>query len=222
MNWKLGSNGVNCWWKIVTISKLDGKTNEYIRGKMNAQDIILNDITRKKTYLVWSCRENGPNATTKNYDLLETWRKEKTRPSPEKLERWNIYSHEWKRSKIGRMEQSKAMEYGSRKASSDVLKPRNIYIDSNDLFMSAGRTRHVGETRFVSLGKFYCIITVMLMLVLNYSNWFVMQGMENAKFVAPFFHFFTMNLTAWLISVPRGWLVFSVYLSRIWLVGWLV
>jgi len=26
------------------------------------------------------------------------------------------------------MEQSKAMEYGSRKASSDVLKPRNIYI----------------------------------------------------------------------------------------------
>jgi len=31
-----------------------------------------------------------------------------------------------------------------------------------------------------------------------------MQGMENAKFVAPFFHFFTMNLTAWLISVPRG------------------
>jgi hypothetical protein len=26
------------------------------------------------------------------------------------------------------MEQSKAMKYGSRKASSDVLKPRNIYI----------------------------------------------------------------------------------------------
>ena len=43
-------------------------------------------------------------------------------------ERWNIYSHEWKISKNGRMEQSKAMEYESRKASSDVLKPRNIYI----------------------------------------------------------------------------------------------
>jgi hypothetical protein len=28
----------------------------------------------------------------------------------------------------GRMEQSKAMEYGSRKASPDVLKPRNTYI----------------------------------------------------------------------------------------------
>jgi hypothetical protein len=33
-----------------------------------------------------------------------------------------------KRSKNGRIEQSQAMEYGSRKASSDVLKPRNIYI----------------------------------------------------------------------------------------------
>jgi hypothetical protein len=32
------------------------------------------------------------------------------------------------RSKNGRLEQQKAMEYGSRKTSSDVLKPRNIYI----------------------------------------------------------------------------------------------
>jgi len=46
------------------ISKLDRKTNEYIRGKMDAQDMILDDITRKTTYLLWSCRENGPNATT--------------------------------------------------------------------------------------------------------------------------------------------------------------
>ena len=46
------------------ISKLDRKTNEYIRGKMDAQDMILYDITRKTTYLLWSCRENGPNATT--------------------------------------------------------------------------------------------------------------------------------------------------------------
>ena len=44
----------------------------YIRGKMDAQDMILDDITRKKTYLVWSCQENGPNASTKNYDSLET------------------------------------------------------------------------------------------------------------------------------------------------------
>jgi hypothetical protein len=32
-------------------SKLDGKTNEYIRKKMDAQDMILNDIPRKK--FIW-------------------------------------------------------------------------------------------------------------------------------------------------------------------------
>ena len=48
--------------------------------------------------------------------------------SPKNLERWNIYSYEWKRSQDRRVEQSKAMEYGSPKASSDVLKPRNIHI----------------------------------------------------------------------------------------------
>jgi len=30
------------------ICKLDRKTNEYIRGKMDAQDMILDDITRKQ------------------------------------------------------------------------------------------------------------------------------------------------------------------------------
>jgi hypothetical protein len=33
------------------ISKLDRKTNVYIRGKMDGQDMILDDITRKQ--LVW-------------------------------------------------------------------------------------------------------------------------------------------------------------------------
>jgi len=33
------------------------------------------------------------------------------------------------------MEQSKAMEYGSRKASPDVLKPRNIYIYIYDIMI---------------------------------------------------------------------------------------
>jgi hypothetical protein len=94
----------------------------------------------KTTYLIRSCRENGPNATTKNYDSLETWRKEKTRPSPENLKRWNIYSHEWKRYKNGRMEQSKAMECESREESSDVLKP-NIYIHIESVvYLSTPRT----------------------------------------------------------------------------------
>jgi hypothetical protein len=35
------------------ISKLDRKTNEYIRGKTDAQDMILDDITRKQ--LIWYC-----------------------------------------------------------------------------------------------------------------------------------------------------------------------
>jgi len=33
------------------ISKLDRKTSEYIRGKMDAQDMILDDMTRKQ--LIW-------------------------------------------------------------------------------------------------------------------------------------------------------------------------
>jgi hypothetical protein len=33
------------------ISKLDRKTNVYIRGKMDAQDMVLDDITRKQ--LIW-------------------------------------------------------------------------------------------------------------------------------------------------------------------------
>jgi hypothetical protein len=53
------------------ISELDRKTNEYIRGKIDVQDMLLYD-NPKTAYLVWSCRENGPNATTKNHFSLET------------------------------------------------------------------------------------------------------------------------------------------------------
>jgi len=52
------------------ISELDRKTNEYIREKMDAQDVTLDNP--KTTNLVWSYRENGPNTTIKNYDGLET------------------------------------------------------------------------------------------------------------------------------------------------------
>ena len=37
------------------ISKVDRKTNEYTGEKMNKQDTILDEITRKKTHLLWSC-----------------------------------------------------------------------------------------------------------------------------------------------------------------------
>jgi len=35
-----------------------------VEEKMDAQGMILDD-NPETTYLVWSCRENGPNATTK-------------------------------------------------------------------------------------------------------------------------------------------------------------
>jgi hypothetical protein len=50
------------------------------------------------------------------------------RPSLKNLERGDIHSCEGKRPKNGRMEQQKAVEYGSRKASSVIVNPRNIYI----------------------------------------------------------------------------------------------
>jgi hypothetical protein len=54
------------------ISKLDRKINEYIRGKMDAQDMILDDITWKQLIWYGHVKENRTNATTKNYDSLET------------------------------------------------------------------------------------------------------------------------------------------------------
>jgi hypothetical protein len=98
-----------------------------MRGKMDTQDTILDYITRKQL-IRYEHFENGPNSIAKSYDQLEIWRKEKTRSSPKTLERWDIYSHEWKGYQNGRMERSKAMKDGRRKASPDVLNPRNIYI----------------------------------------------------------------------------------------------
>ena len=100
---------------------------------MDAQDMILDGITRKQLIWYGHVERMDPTRLTK---IMIHWkpegRKETTRPSPENLESWNIYSHEWKRSKNGRMEQSKATEYESRKASSDVLKPHYIYIYNKD------------------------------------------------------------------------------------------
>jgi hypothetical protein len=43
--------GCNASKKRRIVSTLDRKTNEYIRGKMDAQDMTLDDITRKQ--LIW-------------------------------------------------------------------------------------------------------------------------------------------------------------------------
>jgi ribonuclease HII len=70
--WRINATEMDALRRSIRTSKLDRKPNEIIRGKMDAQDMILDEITRKKTNLVWSCRENGPNTSTKNYDSLGT------------------------------------------------------------------------------------------------------------------------------------------------------
>ena len=54
------------------ISKLDRKTNEYIRGKMDVQDMILDYITWKQLIWYGHVERMDPTRTTKNCDLLET------------------------------------------------------------------------------------------------------------------------------------------------------
>jgi hypothetical protein len=75
------------------ICKLDRKTNEYIRGKMDAQGMILDDITRKQIIWYGHVERMDPTRLPK---IMIHWKSEgrTTRPSPENLERWNIYSHE--------------------------------------------------------------------------------------------------------------------------------
>jgi len=73
-------------------SKLDRKTNEYVRGKMDAQDMILDDITRKQ--LIWYGHVERMDPTWLPKIMIH-WKPEgrKKRGSPrEYLERWNIYT----------------------------------------------------------------------------------------------------------------------------------
>jgi hypothetical protein len=48
---RINATEMDAFRRSARISKLDRKTNEYIRGKMDAQDMILDDITRKQ--LIW-------------------------------------------------------------------------------------------------------------------------------------------------------------------------
>jgi hypothetical protein len=50
------------------ISELDRKTNEYFREKIGRARYNIGRDNSKTTHLVWTCREDGPNAITKNYD----------------------------------------------------------------------------------------------------------------------------------------------------------
>jgi hypothetical protein len=104
------------------ISKLDRKTNEYMRGKMDVQDTILDD-NLKTTHLVWTCWENGPNAVAKKHDQLDTLRKEKNKVIAEEPGKMG-YIQPWVRGlRMGEWNNQRQW-----KASSNVLKLCNIHI----------------------------------------------------------------------------------------------
>jgi hypothetical protein len=73
------------------ISKLDRKTNEYIRGKMDAQDIILDNITRKQ--LIWYSHVKGMDATRLPRIMIH-WKPEgrKKRSRPRRTWKDGIYT----------------------------------------------------------------------------------------------------------------------------------
>jgi hypothetical protein len=99
------------------ISELDRKTNEYIRGKMDAQDMILDDITRK--LLIWYGHVERMDPTRLPKIVIH-WKPEgrKKRGRPRRTWKDGIYT----------AMNERAMEYKSREASSDVLKPRNVCV----------------------------------------------------------------------------------------------
>ena len=91
------------------ISKLDRKTNEYIRKKMNEQDTILDEITRKQ--LIWYVHIDRmgptplpkimnnwkPEGRKKRGRLRKTWKDGIYAAMSERdlgMERWDIYSYE--------------------------------------------------------------------------------------------------------------------------------
>jgi hypothetical protein len=91
---RINATEMNALRRSARISKLDTKTNEHIRGKMDAQDVILDDITRKQ--LIWYGHVERMDPTRLSKIMIH-WKpkgRKKMRPSPENLERWSIYSHE--------------------------------------------------------------------------------------------------------------------------------
>ena len=73
------------------ISKLDRKTNGYTGEKMNKQDTILEEITRKQ--LIW-CGHVERMDRTRLPKIMINWKpewKQKARPPPKNLERWDMY-----------------------------------------------------------------------------------------------------------------------------------
>ena len=119
------ATGIDALRRSAMISKLDRKTNDYIRGKIRKQNTILDEITGKQ--LIW-CGHVERMDLTRPPKVMINWRPEgrEKRGRPRRTWKDGIYTAT---SWIDiRMERSKAMECGIRKASPDVSKSRNIYI----------------------------------------------------------------------------------------------
>jgi hypothetical protein len=73
------------------ISKLDRKTNEYIRGKMEAQDMLLDDVTRKQLILYDHVERMDPTRLPK---IMIHWKPEgrKQRGRPRRTWKNGIYA----------------------------------------------------------------------------------------------------------------------------------
>jgi hypothetical protein len=75
------------------ISKLDIKTNEYIRGKMDAQNMMLDDVTRKQ--LIWYGHVERMDQTRLPKIMIH-WKPEgrKKRDRPRRTCKYGIYLKE--------------------------------------------------------------------------------------------------------------------------------
>jgi hypothetical protein len=101
----------------------------FIREKLEAQDTILDDTTRKQLICYGHVERMDSNRLPK---IMINWKPEgrKTLGRPRRTWRDGMYTamNERDLRMGGRMEQSEAIEFGRRKASPDVSKPPNTYI----------------------------------------------------------------------------------------------
>jgi hypothetical protein len=68
---RIGATEMDALRRSARISKLDRKTNEYIRGKMDAKEIILDEITPKQLIWYGHVERMDPTRLPK-IDLLDT------------------------------------------------------------------------------------------------------------------------------------------------------
>ena len=109
---------------------------------MDAQDMILDDITRKQ--LIWYGHVERMDPTRLPKIMIHRKPEgRKQRGRPRRTWKDGIYTAMNGRDlRMGEWKQSKAMEYESRKASSDVLKPRNNIIGKSNYQSGFIMTQH--------------------------------------------------------------------------------